>query len=89
MKKNKLRTLLNQDYPTISTRLWSTDPFFYEACGQSGNFDYVEFVAEYAPYDFKDLPNIIRACELSEPWLRGTKGYTGRIPEHYVRGPCE
>jgi 2-keto-3-deoxy-L-rhamnonate aldolase RhmA len=66
MKKNKLRTLLNQDYPTISTRLWSTDPFFYEACGQSGNFDYVEFVAEYAPYDFKDLPNIIRACELND-----------------------
>lgn len=65
MKENKLRDLINCGQFSVSTRIWSTDPFFYEACGQSGNFDYVEFVAEYAPYDFKDLPNIVRACELN------------------------
>lgn len=66
MKENKLRSLINNNLPTVSTRMWSTDPFFYEAVGQTGNFDYVEFVAEYAPYDFKDLPNIVRAAELND-----------------------
>lgn len=66
MKENKLRYLLNNNLPSISTRMWSTDPFFYEAAGQCGYFDYVEFVAEYAPYDFKDLPNIVRAAELND-----------------------
>ena len=66
MKENKLRKYLNEGKPLISTRLWSTDPVFYEAVGQTGQFEYVEFVAEYAPYDFKDFPNIARACELND-----------------------
>lgn len=66
MKENKLRELIRQGLPSFSTRLWSAEPLFYEMCGQSGNFDYVEFVAEYAPFDFKDLPNIARACELNQ-----------------------
>lgn len=66
MKENKLRYHLNQGLPLISTRMWSTQPVFYEALGQTGNFDYVEFVAENAPFDFSDLPNIARACELHE-----------------------
>ena len=58
MKENKLRYHIDHDLPLLSTRLWSTQPFFGEAIGATGTFDYVEFVAEYAPYDFTDLPNI-------------------------------
>ncbi|MDO4261231.1 MAG: aldolase/citrate lyase family protein [Eubacteriales bacterium] len=65
MKENKLRYHLDHDLPLLSTRLWSTQPFFWEAVGATGNFDYVEFVAEYAPYDFTDLPNMARAAELN------------------------
>ena len=36
MKTNKLRELFRKNLPTVSTRLWSTDPFFYEAAGQTG-----------------------------------------------------
>lgn len=66
MKENKLRYHLEHDLPLLSTRLWSTQPFFWEAIGATGNFDYVEFVAEYAPYDFTDLPNMARAAELND-----------------------
>ena len=66
MKENKLRYHIDHDLPLLSTRLWSTQPFFWEAIGATGTFDYVEFVAEYAPYDFTDLPNMARAAELND-----------------------
>ena len=66
MKKNKLREHLNSGKPLLSTRMWSTNPLFWEIVGQTGNFDYVEFLAEYAPFDFTDLPNMARAAELND-----------------------
>ncbi|MEA4933294.1 MAG: aldolase/citrate lyase family protein [Lawsonibacter sp.] len=36
-----------------------------EACASTGNFDYIEFVAEYAPFTQYDLENLARACEVS------------------------
>jgi 4-hydroxy-2-oxoheptanedioate aldolase len=35
-----------------------------EIVGHTGLFDYIEFVAEYAPYDLHDLDNLCRAAEL-------------------------
>ena len=64
MKENKLRYLLNNDLPSMATRIWSTWPFFTEALGTTENFDYVEFVAEYAPFSQLDLENLARAAEL-------------------------
>ena len=64
MKENKLRYILNNDLPSVSTRLWSTNPFFTEAIGSTGNYDYVEFVAEYSPFSQLELDNICRAAEL-------------------------
>jgi len=64
MKENKLRHLLNNNLPSTATRLWSTWPFYMEALGTTGNFDYAEFVAEYAPYTQVDLENLARAAEL-------------------------
>ena len=64
MKTNKIRELLRNGSPTIATRIVSTWPTITEAIGSTGNFDYIEFVAEYAPFSQVDLENICRAAEL-------------------------
>src|SRR5512143_193877 len=64
MRRNKLRELLAVGKPTFGTHLHSTWPSVVEAVGHSGMFDYVEFVAEYAPFDLFTLDNFCRAVEL-------------------------
>src|SRR5919106_196123 len=65
MRANHLRTLLNEGKPTFGTRVQSSWPFSTEIIGRSGQFDYVEFLAEYAPWDLYALDNMGRAIELS------------------------
>jgi len=65
MRENRLRTLLNEGKPTFGTRVQSAWPTIIEAVGRSGQFDYVEFLAEYGPYTLHDLDNMGRAIELS------------------------
>ena len=48
MRENRLRQLLNEGKPTFATRVHSTWPTMTELVGRSGQFDYVEFLAEYA-----------------------------------------
>ena len=64
MKKNKLRELLLSGKPTLGTRLHNLWPATVEAVGYSGMFDYVEFLAEYAPFDLEGLDNFCRTAEL-------------------------
>lgn len=64
MRPNKLRTLLDAGKPTLGTRVHICDPIMVETLGHTGMFDYVEFLAEYAPYDLTDLDNFCRAAEL-------------------------
>src|SRR6202171_680280 len=64
MAENRLRTLLREGKPSFGTRLQSSWPTLTEIVGRSKNFDYVEFLAEYAPYDLYALDNIARAIEL-------------------------
>ena len=64
MRSNKLRELLNAGQPTIGTHIHSTWPSIVEVVGHTGMFDYVEFVAEYAPFDLYALENVCRAAEL-------------------------
>jgi len=66
MKTNRLRNLLANGLPSIGTRIENTWPVITEMVGSTGSFDYVEFVAEYAPYGQPDLENIARAAELSD-----------------------
>jgi 2-keto-3-deoxy-L-rhamnonate aldolase RhmA len=66
MRPNKLRERLNAGQPTIGTHVHSTWPSIVEAVGHTGMFDYVEFVAEYAPFDLYALDNFCRAVELFE-----------------------
>ncbi|NJN83563.1 MAG: 2,4-dihydroxyhept-2-ene-1,7-dioic acid aldolase, partial [Caldilineaceae bacterium] len=65
MRRNKLRQLLNEGKPSISTHIHSTWPSVVEAVGHTGKYDYVEFVAEYGPYTLHDLDNLGRAAECS------------------------
>lgn len=64
MRPNRLRELLNEGKPTIGTHLHNIWPGVTELVGHSGAFDYVEFVAEYAPYDLHGLDNLGRAIAL-------------------------
>jgi 2-keto-3-deoxy-L-rhamnonate aldolase RhmA len=64
MRPNKLRELLNAGQPTLGTRVHSTWPSIIEVIGHTGLFDYVEFLAEYAPFDLYALDNFCRAAEL-------------------------
>ncbi|MGE3293159.1 MAG: HpcH/HpaI aldolase/citrate lyase family protein [Geminicoccaceae bacterium] len=64
MRTNRLRALLNAGAPTVGTHLLSTWPTLVELVGEAGNYDYVEFTAEYAPFDMHDLDNLGRALEL-------------------------
>ena len=61
---NKLRELIKADKPSLATRVFNTWPVMTEVVGASGFYDYIEFSAEYAPFDQYDLENIVRAAEL-------------------------
>ena len=64
MRHNRLRALLTADEPSIGTHLLSSWPTLVELIGDTGNYDYVEFTAEYAPFHMHDLDNLGRALEL-------------------------
>jgi len=64
MRTNRLRELLNQGKPSLGTHLLSAWPTITELVGQTGQWDYVEFVAEYTPWTLHDLDNLGRAIEL-------------------------
>ena len=64
MRTNKIRELLNAGKPTLGTHIHTTWPSIVELIGHTGVYDYVEFVAEYGPFDLHDLDNLGRAAEL-------------------------
>ncbi|MEM2073441.1 MAG: aldolase/citrate lyase family protein [Nitrososphaeria archaeon] len=64
MIKNKMRELIREGKPTIGTRILTPWPAVVEIIGQTGMFDYFEFLGEYAPWTLYDLENIARAAEL-------------------------
>lgn len=64
MRPNRLRELLAVGRPSFGTHLHNTWPSVVEVVGHTGVFDYVEFCAEYAPYDLYALDNFCRAAEL-------------------------
>jgi 4-hydroxy-2-oxoheptanedioate aldolase len=64
MRPNRLRALLNAGAPSIGTHLLSSWPTLVELVGDAGNYDYIEFTAEYAPFTTHDLDNLGRALEL-------------------------
>jgi 2-keto-3-deoxy-L-rhamnonate aldolase RhmA len=65
MRGNRFRELLDTGQPTLGTHLLSTWPTLIELVGQTGQYDDVEFTAEYAPFDLHELDNLGRALELA------------------------
>ncbi len=65
MRSNRLRESLEADKPTVATHIHTTWPSIVEAIGHTGKYDYVEFVAEYGPFDLYALDDLCRAAELS------------------------
>jgi 4-hydroxy-2-oxoheptanedioate aldolase len=65
MRPNRLREKLDAGLPTLGTHILSTWPTLVELIGAAGQYDYVEFVAEYAPFTMHDLDNLGRAFELA------------------------
>ena len=54
MQPNRIREKLNAGEPTLATHVHTTWPGMIEVIGLTGIYDYVEFVAEYAPFDLHD-----------------------------------
>jgi 2-keto-3-deoxy-L-rhamnonate aldolase RhmA len=65
-RSNHLRELLKAGKPSLGTRLHSSWPTIIELVGYSSMFDYVEILAEYAPYNLFSLENQGRAIDLFE-----------------------
>lgn len=65
MRPNLLRSKLNAGEPTLGTHLLSVWPTLVELVGKTGHYDYIEFTAEYAPFNLHDLDNLGRAFELA------------------------
>ena len=63
---NRLRELIKAGKPTLATRVFNTWSVMTEVVGATGFYDYIEFSAEYAPFDQYALENIARAAELHE-----------------------
>ena len=65
MRPNQLRQKLNAGQPTLGTHILSAWPTLVELVGKTGHYDYIEFTAEYAPFNMHDLDNLGRAFEVA------------------------
>ena len=66
MRTNRLRELLRAGKPSVGTHLHTTWPTMVEVVGYTEQFDYIEFSAEYAPFDLHGLEDFCRAAELHD-----------------------
>lgn len=64
MRKNTLRERLDEGKPTIGTHVIIPWPGIIEVIGQSGAFDYIEYVGEYSPFSLELMENLGRALDL-------------------------
>lgn len=56
--------MMKKGEPTVGTRIMIAWPGLVEMVGNTGAYDYVEFLGEYGPFDLYDLDNLARAAEL-------------------------
>ncbi len=63
-RKNVLRQKIDSGEPSVGCRCSSVWPGIAEIVGMTGQIDYVEFVAEYGPFDNFALENFARAVDL-------------------------
>ena len=60
---NTFRQKLDAGEPTIGTHFLFNDPDIAELIGDTGQFDYAEYVAEYSTFDMKTLYHLARAAQ--------------------------
>ena len=60
---NTFREKLDAGAPTIGTHFLFNDPDIAELIGDTGQFDYGEYVAEYSTFDMKTLYHLARAAQ--------------------------
>jgi 4-hydroxy-2-oxoheptanedioate aldolase len=65
MRPNPLRQRLEAGLPTLGTHILSCWPTLVELVCQAGNYHYVEFDGEYAPFTMHDLEHLGRTFELT------------------------
>ncbi len=63
-KENVLRRLLNEGKPTLGTHVVTPWPGMFEVIGNSGIFDYIEYVTEYSTWTLPLFDEIGRTMEL-------------------------
>jgi 2-keto-3-deoxy-L-rhamnonate aldolase RhmA len=63
-KENILRRRLNEGKPTLGTHIVTPWPGMFEVVGNSGVFDYIEYVSEYSTWTLPLLDEIGRTMEL-------------------------
>ena len=78
-RPNVLRELIKAGKPSLATRIFSSWPLITEIVGNTGKYDYVEFLAEYAPVDQHDMENIARAAELHKMGSMIKVDYANRV----------
>jgi len=76
--KNNLRIVFREKEFIMATRVNSTWPLITEQVGSCGTYDYVEFLAEYAPFGQHDLENLARAAELHRIGIIAKVDYANR-----------
>ena len=63
-KENVLRRLLNEGKPSLGTHVVTPWPGMFEVIGNSGVFDYIEYVSEYSTWTLPLFDEIGRTMEL-------------------------
>ena len=76
IRKNVLREKLDANEPTLSTRVHIPYANLIEVLGYTGQFDYIEILAEYIAYDLREIENQVRAINLF-PSARDRKSGAG------------
>ena len=59
MKSNPIRKKMNNNEMSVCTRIFNANPDVVEILGQTKQYDYVEFVAEYGSFDLYTLDNVL------------------------------
>ena len=62
IRPNRLRYCLENNIPTISTRIESPWAYMTELAAASGHFDFIEYEGEYAPDVYKRQVYIFTPC---------------------------
>ena len=82
MKPNRLRQKLDAGETTVSTNIYTSSPDVVEMLGHAGTFDYVEFEAEYVPYDLHWMDHFARRHRVVSPSVRHDQDRPGTQDLH-------